>query len=228
MKKYSAFLTGLSVSVLCFNAASGQYEYGQAGRAYIMTDIGGALTSDTTMTEFFGPVAPGTKVKFDPGMRIGFAGGYRFTEWFSVEGETGMAINKISSISGATIHGDAFFSNVPFLANVRFQLPRNRCFVTPYIGGGLGGSASIFDVDNHIDLGGVRMTGSDSTIVFAYQAFAGLNFRINDNMSVGVAYHYFATTAPSWEADTSFATTSHLRFRGAETHGITATFEWRF
>jgi opacity protein-like surface antigen len=224
MKKYSALLIGICAGALSFNTASAQ-----ANRAYLITDVGGVLTSDTTVTEFFGPVAPNTKVKFDPGFRFGVAGGYRFTDWFSLEGETGMMGNKISSITGAAISGEALFSNVPFLANVRLQLPRNRCPVTPYIGGGLGGSASVMDVEHHIDLGGVRMTGSDSTIVFAYQAFAGLQFRINDHMSAGVAYHYFATGDPSWEADSSFGTsTSHLRLRGAQSHAITATFEWRF
>ncbi len=224
MKKYSALLLGICASTFCFNSSRAQ-----ANRVYVGADAGGALTSDITIKKFFGPVAPGTKVKLDPGIRFGVVGGYRLTDWFSVEGETGVIGNNIDSITGATMHGDATFSNVPFLANVRLQLPKSRCPVTPYIGAGAGGSASVIDLEHHIDLGGVQMSGGDATVVFAYQAFAGLQYRINDHMSAGVAYHYFATAGPSWEADSSSGTTTdHLRFRDVQSHAITATFEYRF
>lgn len=32
---------------------------------YVKADVGGNITKDADLKEFFGPVAPGTKVKFD-------------------------------------------------------------------------------------------------------------------------------------------------------------------
>src|SRR5947209_8180679 len=73
----------------------------QSSRFYVKGDLGGNITQDTTLTEFFGPVAPNTKVKFDPGFRAGLAGGYQLTDWFAPEVEVGFMENKIDSITGA-------------------------------------------------------------------------------------------------------------------------------
>src|SRR5438128_147928 len=65
-------------------------------------DLGGAWTRDTELKEFFGPVAPVRKVKLDTGARFGVVGGYRLTDWFAAEFETGSTANSIDSITGAT------------------------------------------------------------------------------------------------------------------------------
>src|SRR5205807_9091999 len=114
------------------------------------------------------------------------------------EGETGVMANNIKSIPGASIEDGATLANVPFLLNARFQLPHGRCPVTPYIGGGAGGAASILAFNEHVDFGGERLRGEDADVVFAYQAFGGLRYAINENMGLGVEYHYFATTGPTW------------------------------
>jgi opacity protein-like surface antigen len=160
---------------------------------------------------------------------VGFDGGYKLTDWFSVEGETGLIANNIKSITGASIDGDASLANVPFLLNARFELPHGRCPITPYIGGGAGGSASIFNVEHHIDLDGVRLRGNDAAVVFAYQAFAGLRYAISDHIGLGVEYHYFATTGPTWTADSASGTESNrLRFLGVQSHTISLAFNYSF
>jgi opacity protein-like surface antigen len=122
---------------------------------------------------------------------------------------------------------DAVYSQAPFLANLRFQVPY-RWVVTPYIGGGLGGSISTLDAD-HIDLNGTHFEGWMSDVVFAYQAFGGLRFRINDAMGVSVEYRYFVAEAPSWQADVTVNTDSqHVRFGGTESHVVSIAFDWRF
>lgn len=225
MKKHtqSVVLAGVCASALCLTSA-----HAQDSRFYVGVDAGGALTKDTRVKEFFGPVDSGTKVNLDPGVRIGFRGGYRLCDWFSVEGETGIIDNNIKSITGANIDGNASLANVPFLLNARFELPHGRCPITPYIGGGAGGSATILNIEHHIDLGGVRLRGSDAAAVFAYQAFGGLKYAINDQMSVGVEYHYFATTGPTWTADASGTSSDHLRFLGVQSHMVSAAFTYRF
>src|SRR4051794_16348773 len=60
-------------------------------RFYLRGDVGAAVTQDTSIKEFFGEsLAPGSKVVFDPGIRFGVAAGYQVTDWFSVEGQTGI------------------------------------------------------------------------------------------------------------------------------------------
>jgi opacity protein-like surface antigen len=197
----------------------------QNGRFYLRGDLGGNLTSDTDLREFFGPVTPGSKIKFDPGIRFGAAFGYEITEWFSAEGQTGIMANTIKSITDSTTH-DAVFSNVPFLANVRFQLPRSR--FTPYIGGGVGFSTAVLDADD-IEVNGVFMNGSDADAVFAYQGFGGFLYRINSQMAVSLEYRYFWADPAQWRADISFGTdTDRIRFGGTETHTLSLAFSYHF
>lgn len=205
-----------------------QYTWSSNSRFYIGADAGGLITGDTRVKEFFGPVSSGTKVALDPGARFGFFGGYKLTDWFSVEGETGLNINPIKSITGASIDGDARLSNIPLLANVRLQLPHGKCPVTPYIGGGAGGSASIIGIEHEIELNGVDVHGSDASWVWAWQAFAGLRYAITDNIGIGVEYHYLATTGPDWQADSHGTASDHLRFLGVQSHAISVAFDMTF
>ncbi len=194
---------------------------------YVKMDLGGNLTQNTDFKEFFGPVAPGSKVKFDPGFRAGLAGGYLFTEWFSTEAEIGFMGNEIHSITGFAVH-DATFSNVPFLVNAKFQLP-NRSPITPYIGAGVGFSEAILDADfigTREEGGFFGVEGSEADAVFAYQGFAGLRYRINDQMGVSVEYRYFATEAPSWGEDEFFG--GSIQFGRTQTHAISLAFDVRF
>jgi len=200
--------------------------HAQQNSWYLKGDVGGNVTLDTDLKEYFGAVTPGSKVKFDPGVRLGFAAGYFLTDWFAAEGELGVFANNISSITEAE-HVDATFSNVPFLVNARFQCPHNGR-LTPYFGGGVGGSAAILDAD-HITLNGTRLDGSMSDVVFAYQAFAGLRFKISESMGVSVEYRYFAADSPSWKPDVTIGTdTDHVRFGGTQTHAVSIAFDWRF
>jgi OmpA-OmpF porin, OOP family len=219
----SVVLAGICASALCITSAHAQMD-----RFYVGADAGGLLTLDTRVKEFLGPVAPDTKLKLDPGVRVGFVGGYKFTDWFSLEGETGFMANNISSITGGNIDGDATLANVPFLLNARFQLPHGRCPITPYFGGGAGGSATILDFQNHAEINGNHLSGNDSDVVFAYQAFAGLRYAINDHMGIGVEYHYFATTGASYTADTFGTSSDRLSFAGVQSHAITAAFDYHF
>ena len=193
---------------------------------YLKADAGGNITRDTSLREFFGPVVPGSKVKFDPGYRFGVAAGYEPTKWSAVEGEVGFMGNEIKSITEAT-RVDAAFGNVPFLLNFKLKGP-DGWKIRPYIGGGAGGSASVIAVD-HIDLNDTRLHGNEGDIVFAWQGFAGVNVALNDRMSVGLEYRYFHAGAPTWEADSARGTeTDQMRFGRTETHAISATFNWRF
>src|SRR5215831_17085247 len=204
-----------------------QKAHAQFERLYIKPDLGGTLTSDTELKEFFGePLAPGSKVKFDPGFRFGFAAGWNFTEWMSLEGETGYQGGWIKSITDAS-RVDSLFEHVPIMANLRLECPRCK-WVTPYIGGGVGGSFTIIDADN-ITIGGTSMSGADSSFVFAYQAFGGIRFRIDEKMGIGIEYHYFHADGAEWHAEFSTGTASDtMRFGGTDTHSLSVAFQLRF
>lgn len=194
---------------------------------YVRADGGGNWTLDTELKKFFGEsLADGSKVKFDAGWRFGVAGGYQITKWFAAEAQAGMIGNEIHSITDAHIH-DAFFSNIPLLANVKFQCPHD-CFITPYFGGGAGVSFSIIDAD-FIGIGNTSMDGSDADAVFAYQAFGGLRFRLNERMGISVEYRYFVAESPEWEAEFSHGSSSDfLEFGRSQTHAISIAFDYKF
>ena len=97
----------------------------QMDRFYLKGDLGGNWTRKTDLKDFLGPVTAGSKVKFDPGVRVGIAAGYEVTDWFSAEIETGVMANSIDTVTDAT-SVDATFSNVPFLLNARFHCPHMR------------------------------------------------------------------------------------------------------
>jgi opacity protein-like surface antigen len=215
---------GLSAAAIILAAG---HAAAQPSRFYVKADAGGNITSDVSMTGYFGPVDPGTKVTFDPGIRLGLAGGYHVTDWFATELETGLMANHIHSITGAN-QLDANFSNTPLLANLRFQLPGQHR-LTPYFGGGLGGSVSILNADP-MTLNGITIQGSAGALVFAYQAFAGLEWNLNEHMSVGVEYHYFATEGPSLQADfvSSGISSDRIVLGGAQTQSFSLLFKWTF
>ncbi len=205
----------------------------EEGRFYIKGDLGGNYTPDADLKEFFGPVEPGSKVKFDPGFRFGIHGGYNVTDWFAPELEVGVMGNWIKSITGATRVHDAVFMNVPSMANLKFQLP-NQSRVIPYIGGGAGVSMSILDADEiTISYQGrtTSLTGSDATAVFAYQGFAGVRFKLNESMTLDLEYRYFATQEPEWTAEEVFyppPPSDRTSFGRIQTHAVSLTFDYRF
>jgi len=199
----------------------------QSTRFYAKVDAGGNITQDANLNEFFGPVAPGTKVKFDPGFRAGLAGGYQLTDWFAPEVEMGYMENQIKGITGADRIHDAWFANVPFLVNGKLQLP-NASIVTPYAGAGVGFSEALLSV-GHIDLDGTSLHGDVNDTVFAWQAFAGLRFKLNEHMGVNLEYRYFNAEGASWQADFTRGTASDtMRMSNTHTHAISVAFEYRF
>ena len=193
---------------------------------YVNADLGGCVTMDTDLNGFFGPVAPGSKVKFDPGLRYGITAGFQLTEWFALEAELGGMSTEINEITDANAVS-AWFSSIPILVNAKFQW-KNASRFTPYVGVGVGGSASFLSMD-FIELNGVGVTGDTSDFVFAAQALAGLRYNLNDRMSLAVEYRFLWTENPSFEADfTSGLASDHISFGQIESQSLSLAFNWRF
>jgi opacity protein-like surface antigen len=208
--------------------------YSQRTPFYVRADAGGNVTQDLDLQEFFGiPLAPGAKVKLDPGFRMGLAGGYQATDWLAGEIETGFIGNHISSITGATVNRvhDAAFANFPFLVNAKLQWP-NRTRLTPYIGGGVGFSVAVLDTGyTDYDNYNGHIRGSAADTVFAYQAIGGLRYNISQHMGLSVEYRYFVADSAHWEAEEVFGTppnSDSIRFGSSHTHVVSLAFEYRF
>lgn len=214
-------LSGASLALLVLMPAQAE-----KNKFYVEGDIGGAVTVDTQLKEFFGPVLPNSQVKFDPGVWLGLRGGYGVTDWFDAEVETGFVANRIESVTLAT-ETEAALTNIPLLLNARFHCPAFHR-LSPYFGGGLGFSTTILSGDDLV-IGGTRLQGSVGGVAFAYQAFGGLRFAINDRMGLSVEYHYFATTSSEMRANSTIGTISDTaQLGGTATHAATIAFDYRF
>jgi opacity protein-like surface antigen len=206
----------------------------QDKRFYGRIDMGGTIPSDMSLNSFFGPVASGSTVTLDPGFRVGMAGGYQVTDWFSGEIELAGMYNSIKSMTGATVLDDATFSNVPLLFNIKLQLPNRTRFV-PYIGAGAGVSFSILDA-SYIQINGptgiTGFSGTASTAVFAWQAIGGVRFDLNDQMGLCVEYRFFWADNPSWEYDYYSGyyppPGNSISFGHSQSQVISLAFEFRF
>ena len=124
-----------------------------------------------------------------------------------------------------TIKGaEASFAHFPLMANVEFQIP-NRSPIVPFLGGGPGVSITAIAFDDDNLNGGDFVDGSSSDAVFVWQAYAGLRYKINDRISVGAIYKYFAAGATSWDVRRN---SSDIRFGRTHTHAISASFSMDF
>jgi opacity protein-like surface antigen len=169
---------------------------------------------------------PNSQIELNPGMRLGVRGGYGLTDWLSGEVETGFTVNSIDSITGS-IESNGTLANVPLLLNARLHLPDNNR-ISPYLGAGFGLSSTIL-TGNDIQIGGTRLEGSTADVVFAYQLFAGVDFAINDQMSVGLEYRFFHADESNMSADLAVGTpTDRVKLGEIETHAVTVNFTWRF
>lgn len=225
MKSISNPTVHLAIGMLTVLAVSSAQA--EKGKFYLEGDAGAVVTVDTELNEFFGAtLAPNTQVSFDPGFRLAVRGGYGVTDWFDAEVETGFMVNEIDSITGATVD-DATLSNFPLMLNARFQCPALHR-ISPYFGGGFGFSTTILDADSLV-IDNISMYGTTAGIEFAYQAFAGLRFAINDRMGLSLEYHYFATLDSEMSADvTTNVSSDTIRFGGTASHTATIAFDYRF
>jgi len=184
----------LAASMVITYSAAAQHGPPPQQGFYIGGVFRGTFPEDTKLKQLGGPTTG--NVSFDPGAGFSFKGGYRFCEWFSLEGEAGFEGNSIKSITGASV--DAAFYQVPTMANAVFTIP-TRTQITPYVGAGLGGTTSIIDVDRLNPTSGGTVVGTEGQTTFSWQVFAGLEYAINDRLSVGLTYNYRNVNGPRWD-----------------------------
>lgn len=228
MKLLSA-VTGIALTLLSTLPAFAQapaQEQEELTRWYLRADAGGQWTDDIDLEEFLGPVAPGSQLTLNPGLRLGVAGGYQVTDWFAVEASAGFQHSEIDDVTGAS-DVDGRLSNYPVLLGGRLQY-KSRCPVTPYAGAGVGFATTALQLDD-LNIGFNTVDGTDFDMVFSWQVFVGLEYRLNERMSVGLEYHYVATDGAEFEVDDAFFSASDtLRLGEVQSHSVSLTFNYQF
>jgi opacity protein-like surface antigen len=191
---------------------------------YASFDAGPTFYQDGGLKIFGGPASG--SVHYNAGASGDASIGFAFNKYVATGVEFGINTTSINSIPGYSL-SDAQFYNIPFLATVTFTYPVPHSFVTPYIGGGVGGSDSVFDPSRMYNINNQYfVTGAEDDVVFAWEAYAGLRFQLTPNMTLGIGYKYFGTGDPNFSYPP--APNFNVSFRGVETHSILASFTWRF
>jgi opacity protein-like surface antigen len=222
MGKNTRSTAWISGSIFCLTLAAATPGFSQQS-FYFNVDAGGTIAKDVELRNFFG-ATPGAKVQLDPGVRFGASGGYNFCPMGAIELETGFMNNTVRRVTNTPGSGDAELSHIPMMANIVLRYDQGNCPVIPYIGAGAGGDISVVTLD-HVSYNNVFADGSDSTIQFAWQAFGGLRYKLNDQMSVGASYKYYRTDPASW----NFAGVKDgIQIGRAEVHAFMVEFNMKF
>jgi opacity protein-like surface antigen len=213
----------LTGSLIGVGVASAQeYYFPEGAGPYTQIEVGPTFYQNGQLKTFGGPTSESVHY------RIGASGdadfGYAFNKYIAAGVEVGVNGTRIDSIPGYSLH-DADLYNIPFLANVTFSYPIPHTILTPYIGGGAGGSDSVFD-PRRISDGVTEVEGSENDVVFAWEAYAGVRFQLTRNISLGVGYKYFGTGNQNFSYPPS--PNFNVGFKGLETHSIMASFTVSF
>lgn len=230
------------VSLFTVSIAHAQYYwYGPEGVGpYLRAGIGPTFFQDSNLKGYSFSSSPGVpgftgpsgKVSYDTGFTFAGAFGWAFNKFVALDFQTGYTWGRMNNVENYTQDGSTM-GNVPFLGNLTLSLPIPHTTIVPYIGGGVGGADSILDAHdffpsaagpgaNNIN----EIFGSEDDVVFAWQAFAGVRFMLNPNVSLGVGYNFFATGNPTF----SYPPSPNLNavFQGVRTHTIMFTFQVNF
>src|SRR5262245_16285650 len=105
-----------------------------ASRFYFNSDVGVSFVQNTS-AKISALTLEGGTVKFDPGLAFDVGFGYRITDQFAAEIETGLLANS------ARLNEDDFnLFQASLLANLVYHIPIGSRF-HPFIGGGVGATA---------------------------------------------------------------------------------------
>jgi opacity protein-like surface antigen len=198
-------------------------EVGRSQGFYLNADAGAALADNVDLNRFIVPT-PGGKIKLDPGVRLSAAGGYNFNNYLGAEIETGFIVNEIKSMTGGSSI-DAALVHTPLLANVVVRYDKPECKWVPYLGAGAGGDISVIAFDNVRAPNGSVVDGSGSTVVFAWQIFAGLRYKLTERISLGGSYKFFSANGATWDVED---TSGDIKADTARVHSLLVDFTIKF
>jgi opacity protein-like surface antigen len=196
--------------------------------AYVQINAGAAFAESFTdggsfCDNFFGCSTFSYKEKADPGYVAGAAIGYRFADWFRLEGEAmfqSNGLNKSALTANTGNFGRFSQSNIlqgerertTFLLNGYYDFKNNTAF-TPYISGGIGGY--------HLQLNAKRGRRSgENDVDFAWQLGAGLNYKLDDRISFDLKYRNLSGTEADVVVPNDFFLNDRIEFHDVGDHQI--------
>lgn len=196
---------------------------GHSQNFYLDADLGVALADDVSLRQFVVPT-PGVKLELDPGVRLSVAGGYNFNDFVGLQLESGIIHNEVKGTTrGGSI--DASIGHVPMLVDVVFRYDKPESKWVPYAGAGAGGDASVIQLDHVRAPNGTLVDGEGSTVVFAWQLFAGVRYKLNDMMSIGAGYKFYSADGASWDIR---RTAGDIESGTARVHSVGVNFNMKF
>lgn len=176
MKNTKLALLSAAAAIVLSNSAMAQQQgkyYGSLhGEFVVYSDSDVDLTS--TATNMSGGA------DYDPGFGIGGAVGYNLTDQIRVEGELAYRETDVDSVSlgGTTVSGGNLELEIwSGMVNTYYNIPLDDK-VSPYLGAGIGAAYN----DNVEEF------------AFAYQAMAGVDFKVDEQGTLYGGYRYFGTT----------------------------------
>jgi opacity protein-like surface antigen len=157
---------------------------------FVTGSVGANLVQDINL-----PVAPPVNIvrlEFDPGLRADATVGYTFFANPSIAiaaaGEVGFMYNSLDqgTGNGRTLKIDGDFFQSPFLGKILFKfLPDSN--ISPYLSAGGGGLYSRMDIHS---IGGMITDSTGDETDPAFQAEAGVNYKLGDRAAIGLAYKF--------------------------------------
>lgn len=157
--------------------------------------VGGSVGAHKTQNSDIARGGQTMTAKIGTGLAGVAAVGYGFGNGLRGELELAHRAGAVSSLSGAaaTAGASGRLDVTSVMGNLLYDFANETAFV-PYVGAGIGG-ARVRASDIGPDQGNAVVSGGAN--VFAYQAIAGLDYRIGNNIAVGANYRYFATSTAS-------------------------------
>jgi len=176
--------------------------------------LGVSYPEDSKLSNFSAPVTSGDQMELSPGVTFDFAVGYQFKPWLAIGGDLGWTYNKVGAIGNAFWSG-SYLEQACLMADVIFQPDWER--LVPFAGVGIGGVYSTLDLGEGF-LGGAH--GEATDLVLAWQAFAGLRYRLSTHWSLGVTYRYLATDNQDWDVSWNYGSHTEIGVDSVQTHSV--------
>ena len=120
-----------------------------------------------------------------------------------LEGEISYRENDLDQVNSVTGGGLVFpaagalkgdTSALGYMVNGWYDFDTGTNWV-PFVGGGIGGATISVDVKS---VGGAAIGYDESDTVFAYQAGAGIGYKVTPKVTVGLSYRLFGTLDPEF------------------------------
>lgn len=155
--------------------------------AYLRLD-GGFTFADNLSLDVGG--TPGT-LRLKDGYRADLDLGYDLNRWVAFQIEGGFFHSSAESLvlnNFAAHLGNTWHEGLPIMGEVIFRWANSTDF-TPYVGGGAGGIVSTLSINRD----------SDSTFVFAYQATAGVIYKLDERAWIDLFYKFLNSDDSDYE-----------------------------